>query len=92
MNYSTYDLGLVVVFDVISHWRYFLLGHQFELHSDHCSLQYIFTQLNLNTQQYHWMEFLCEYEFDVHYIKGKKNIVVDSLSRRMHEILVFTLV
>ena len=30
------------------------------------------------------MEFLCEYDFDVHYIKGKENMVVDALSRRSH--------
>ena len=32
------------------------------------------------------MEFLCEYDFDVHYIKGKENVVADALSRRCHEL------
>ena len=32
------------------------------------------------------MEFLCEYDFDVHYIKGKENVVVDALSRWRHEL------
>ena len=32
------------------------------------------------------MEFLCKYDFDVHYIKGKENIVVDALSRGCHEL------
>ena len=32
------------------------------------------------------MEFLCEYNFDMHYIKGKENIVTDALSRRCHEL------
>ena len=32
------------------------------------------------------MEFLCEYDFDVHYIKGKENVVADTLSRRCHEL------
>ena len=32
------------------------------------------------------MEFLCEYDFDVHYIKGKENLAVDTLSRRHHEL------
>ena len=31
------------------------------------------------------MEFLCEYDFDVHYIEGKENVFVDALSRRHHE-------
>ena len=37
------------------------------------------------------MEFLCEYDFFVHYIKGKENVIVDSLSRRRHEVLVMSL-
>ena len=31
------------------------------------------------------MEFLCEYDFDVCYIKGKENVIMDSLTRRQHE-------
>ena len=37
------------------------------------------------------MEFLCEYDFDVHYIKGKENVVTDALSRRRHEVSVMSL-
>ena len=37
------------------------------------------------------MEFLCEYDFDVHYIKGKGNVIVDDLSRRRHEISILSL-
>ena len=32
------------------------------------------------------MEFLGEYDFDVHYIKGKENMVMDALSRWCHEL------
>ena len=32
------------------------------------------------------MEFLCEYDFDVHYIKGKENVVANAFSRRRHGI------
>ena len=84
LNYPTHDLELAAVVHALVRWRHFLLGHRFELHSDHQSLQYIFTQPNLNARQRRWMEFLCEYDFDVHYIKGKENVVADSLSRRRH--------
>ena len=32
------------------------------------------------------MEFLCEYDFEVKYIQGKENVVVDALSCRRHEV------
>ena len=48
LNYPTHDLELAAVVHALICWRYFLLGHRFELHCDHRSLQYIFTQPNLN--------------------------------------------
>ena len=37
------------------------------------------------------MEFLWGYEFYVHYIKGKENVIVDALSRRWHEVSMMSL-
>ena len=91
LNYPTHDLELAEVVHALVRWRHFLLGHKFELHSDHCSLQYIFTQPNLNARQRHWMEFLCEYDFEMKYIQGKENVVVDALSLRRHVISSMTL-
>ena len=45
----------------------------------------------MNARQRCWMEFLCEYDFDVCYIKGKENVVADALSMRQHEISVLSL-
>ena len=54
------------------------------MHTDHRSLQYLFSQPDLNARQRRWMEFLCEYDFEIKYVLGKENIVVDALSRRRH--------
>ena len=37
------------------------------------------------------MEFLWEYHFEVRYIQGKENVVVDALIRRRHEVSSMTL-
>ena len=37
------------------------------------------------------MELLCEYEFDINHIKGKKNKVFDALSRNIHMMHVETI-
>ena len=44
-------------------------------------LKYILDQPNLNAKQARWLAFLSEYDFEIQHIKGKKNNVVDALSR-----------
>ena len=41
-------------------------------------------QSDLNAQQRRWSELLSEYDFDISYIKGIVNRVVDALSQRPH--------
>jgi hypothetical protein len=53
-----------------------------ELRIEHCGLQHIFTQSDLNAQQWRWSELLSEYDFDITYIKGTVNRVADALIRR----------
>ena len=49
--------------------------------SDNISLKYLFDQQNLNARQARWLSFLIKYDFEIKHIKGKKNKVVDALSR-----------
>ena len=62
------------------------MGKRFELRTDHNGLKYLFDQPTLNVRKIKWLEFLCEYDFDIKHIKGKENKVVDALSRRVHEL------
>ena len=49
--------------------------------SGNIRLKYLFDQQNLNARQAKWLAFLSEYDFEIKHIKGKKNKVVDALSR-----------
>lgn len=51
--------------------------------SDHSGLRYLFDQPNLNFRQARWLANLNEYDFEIRYIKGKENMVVDAISRRV---------
>jgi hypothetical protein len=51
---------------------------------DHKSLKYIFTQKDLKLRQRHWLELIKDYDFEIHYHKGKSNLVADALSRKEH--------
>ena len=55
INYPTHDLELAAVMHALTKWQHFLLGQQFELHTDHRSLHYLFSQLDLNARQRRWM-------------------------------------
>jgi hypothetical protein len=85
-NYSTHDLELAAIVHALRKWRHYLMGRRFELITDHNGLKYLFDQPTLNARQSRWLEFLCEYDFEIKYIKGKENKVVDALSRRVHEL------
>jgi hypothetical protein len=85
-NYATHDLELEAIVHALRKWRHYLIGRRFELRIDHNGLKYLFDQPTLNTRQSRWLEFLCEYNFDIKYIKGKENEVVNALSRRVHEL------
>lgn len=52
--------------------------------SDHSGLRYLFDQPNLNGRQARWLATISEFDFEIRYIKGKENKVVDAISRRVH--------
>ena len=58
------------------------LGERFKLFIDHKSLEYLFSQKDLNHRQQRWLEFLASYGFDIAYTHAKGNAVADALSRR----------
>jgi hypothetical protein len=69
---------------VLRMWRNYLLGNVVHIYTDHKSLKYIFTQLDLNMRQRRWLELIKDYEIEVHYHPGKANVVADALSRKAH--------
>jgi hypothetical protein len=54
------------------------------IYTDHKSLKYIFTQLDLNMRHRRWLELIKDYELEVHYYSRKENVVADALSRKAH--------
>ncbi|CAA0807050.1 Uncharacterized mitochondrial protein AtMg00860, partial [Striga hermonthica] len=54
-NYPTHDLELAVVVHALKIWRHYLYGGRCEIFTDHKSLQYIFTQKELNIRQRRWL-------------------------------------
>ena len=90
-NYATHDLKLAAIVHFLNMWRHYLMGRRFELKTENCGLKYLFDQLTLNARQARWLEFLCEFDFEIKHIKGKENKVVYELRRKVHEMYVVSL-
>jgi hypothetical protein len=54
------------------------MGKRCELHMDHKSLKYIFTQSNLNLRQRRWLEQIKYYDLGINYHPKKANVVADA--------------
>ena len=67
------------------------MGRIFELRIDHCGLKSLFDQSTINARKYRWLEFLCEFDFEIKHIKGKENKVVDALNMKVQEMHVASL-
>ena len=50
-NYPTHDMELTAIVFALKIWRHYIYGEQFEVFSNHKSLNYIFTQQDLNMRQ-----------------------------------------
>jgi hypothetical protein len=81
-TYPTHDLELAAVVHALKTWRHYLYGHKCDVYRDQKSLKYIFTQPELNMRQQRWLEFIKDYELEIHYHLGKDNVVADALSRK----------
>jgi hypothetical protein len=81
-NYPTHDLELLAIVHTLKVWMHYLLDNLVHIYTDHKSLKYLFTQLDLNMRQRRWLEQIKDYELEVHYHLGKANVVADILSRK----------
>lgn len=66
----------------IQHWRPYLLGQRFMVHTDQRSLKYLLEQRITHQNQQNWMAKLLGYDFEILYKAGTTNRVADALSRR----------
>ncbi|KAE8205032.1 hypothetical protein CF327_g7674, partial [Tilletia walkeri] len=82
-NYPIREKELLAVVHCLTVWRLYLEDvENFEVLTDHHSLQYFKTQKELNKRQARWQELLCNFTYTIKYIPGPSNSVPDALSRR----------
>ncbi len=80
-RYSAQELEGLGVFEAIRHFAYFLYGRKFTVVTDHKGLVSMMTGRQFNRRIHNWCLKLTEFDFEVVYREGSKNVVADELSR-----------
>jgi hypothetical protein len=66
----------------LTKFKQYLVGSKFVVKTNHNSLKYFLEQKDLSEHQQKWVMKVQAFDFDIEYVKGKKKIVADALSRR----------
>ena len=80
-NYCVTRKELLAVVTFVTHFRTYLLGHTFTLHTDHGPLTWLYSMNEPEGQVARWLEKLQEYNFEIVHRKGLRHINTDALSR-----------
>lgn len=81
-NYYAYELEMYAVVRAVEHYRFYLLGREFPLRTDHMALVRLLQRdLPPTTRVEIRILRLFEYQFRIEHQKGKANVLADVLSR-----------
>jgi hypothetical protein len=74
---------MLAIMHALTKFKQYLVGSKFMVKTDHNNkLKYFLEQKDLSERQQKWVTKVHAFDFDIEYVKGKKNIVADALSRR----------
>lgn len=79
---SVYDKEMLAVVSAVDHWRPYLLGHHFNIVTDHRTIEHFLNQRITTPAQQKWLLKLIGYDYTIRYRAGKHNVAADTLSRQ----------
>ena len=84
-RYSTVEKECLAIKWALDTLKYYLMGKEFVLETDHRALQWMHRMRDSNAQITQWYLLLQPYKFTVQYKAGKDNATADFLSRLYEE-------
>ena len=84
-KYSTFDRELLAIHQAVRHFRYFIEGRAFAVHTDHKPLTFAMGKVSetWSARQQRHLAAISEYTTDIRHIAGTDNHVADALSRTL---------
>ena len=73
---------MLAIMHALAKFRQYLVGNRFRVRMNHNGLWFFLEQKQLQERHQKWVSKIQAYDFDIEYVKGKKNVVADALSRR----------
>jgi len=73
---------MLAIMHALEKFIQYLVGGKFVVNTGHNSLRHFLEKKDLNMRQQKWVIKLQAYDFDIEYVKGKKNTTIDALSRK----------
>ena len=81
-RYPVHEQELLAIIHALNSWRHYLSGTKFTIRTDHKPLESFRTRPRLSGRQSRWIDTLANFDFNIEYMEGKRNVVADGLSRR----------
>ena len=85
-NYPAGELELLGIIEALQHFRYILHGKHFKLRTDHISLLSIKNNHEPARRVQRWLDTLAEFDYELEYLAGPKNVVADAISRADYQL------
>lgn len=82
MSYTITELELLAIVASVEHFSIFLIGSEFEIHTDHRALSFLNNLKTANPRLIRWNLYLQTFNYTVKYKKGTANGNADALSRQ----------
>jgi hypothetical protein len=80
-NFSVIERELLSIVWACRHFRPYLIGRSFSIVTDHKPLTWLFRVKDPSSRLLRWRLLLEEFDYDIQYKAGKKNVNADALSR-----------
>ena len=81
INYTTTEKELLAIVYAFDKFRAYLVGQKVIVYSDHAALKYLLSKKDAKPRILRWILMLQEFDWEVRYKKGSKNLIADHLSR-----------